>query len=232
MTRAAASASPARTGARRIALLGAGRTGKSWLAQELATHLRACGLAALAIPEPLQKRGALAGPMAAPGELLALAEEQERRFDAAAAQAAFVIADTTALMVAVHASRLAQDAALYRFALDRQRTYDATLLTGLDLAWAPDDPRHEAAAREAVDLRVRQLLQEAGVPYQVVYGQGGQRLQSALQSLAAGGLLPPALRADEAAPGAGGAGWVWVCDKCSDPGCEHRLFTKLRDARP
>jgi hypothetical protein len=22
--------------------------------------------------------------------------------------------------------------------------------------------------------------------------------------------------------------WKWVCDKCSDPECEHRLFTGLK----
>jgi hypothetical protein len=22
--------------------------------------------------------------------------------------------------------------------------------------------------------------------------------------------------------------WTWNCDKCSDPECEHRLFTALR----
>jgi len=152
--------------------------------------------------------------------------------DAAARQAEVVIADTTALMVAIYAGMLFRDGALYRFAVARQQAYDATLVTGLDLPWTPDGLQRDAASREAVDALVRNLLQENGVPYQVVYGEGERRLHSAVQALAACGVLPQGVRAGEATPAGGGAAWVWVCDKCSDPACEHRLFQKLRDAQP
>jgi hypothetical protein len=91
---------------------------------------------------------------------------------------------------------------------------DAALLMGLDLP--------SCAGGEAEDARIRALLQSAGVPYQVVYGQGAQRLQSALQALAL---------AERAEDDGSGRAWTWVCDKCSDPACEHRLFTRLKEAR-
>jgi hypothetical protein len=96
----------------------------------------------------------------------------------------------------------------------------ATLLTGLDLP--------SAAQGEPEDARIRERLQSAGVAYQVVYGSGAQRLRSALLALDAAGVLPAGLvqRQEE-----GGAGWTWVCEKCSDPACEHRLFTRLRQER-
>ena len=98
----------------------------------------------------------------------------------------------------------------------------ATLVMGLDLP--------TGVQGEAEDACIRARLQSAGMPFQVVYGQGPQRLRSALQALDAAGVLPAGLvaRADE---GYGSGAWTWTCDKCSDPACEHRLFTRLREAR-
>ena len=226
---------PAQAGSRkhRIALLGAGSTGKTTLADALAAGLRERGLRAVAVGEVLREWGAHAGRAPAPAEQLAIAEEHERRVDAACAQADFVIADTTALMVAIYAGLLFEDGALYRFAIERQRAYAATLVTGLDIAWSPDGLQRDAAQpREPVDALVRSHLQRNGIAFQVVYGQGPQRLQSALQALAAAGVLPPAARPQGAEEAEGsGKPWVWACDKCSDPGCEHRLFRRLRDAQ-
>ncbi len=99
---------------------------------------------------------------------------------------------------------------------------DAVLLAGLDLP--------SSAGGEAEDARIRARLQSAGVAYQVVYGTGPQRLRSALQALASAGVLPAGIvqRQDE---GDAQRPWTWNCEKCSDPACEHRLFTRLREAR-
>jgi hypothetical protein len=59
----------------------------------------------------------------------------------------------------------------------------------------------------------------------VVYGSGPQRLEGALAALA--GILPPG--AVDRAPSQRETGpWIWSCEKCSDPECEHRLFSRLR----
>lgn len=217
--------------ARRIALLGAESTGKTQLATELAAHLRERGHAAVAVPEVLRAWCMREGRAPRPEEQLAIAREQESHVEAAAAGADYVIADTTALMVLVYSGMLFEDAELYRFALARQGHYDATLVTGLDLPWVADGLQRDAAApREPVDALVRTLLQRAGVAYQVVYGSGTLRLQGALVALQSAGVLPEgsAQRADD---GGAARAWTWVCEKCSDPACEHRLFTKLRETR-
>jgi len=215
----------------RVALLGAESTGKTQLSTELAAHLRGLGLRAVAVPEVLREWCLREGRTPRPEEQLAIAREQEQRVDQAAAGAAIVIADTTALMVAIHAGMLFEDGELYRFALERQQGYDATLVTGLDLPWVPDGLQRDASqAREPVDALVRALLQRAQVAFQVVYGQGPQRLRSAVQALRSTSVLPAEAAAGDAALGTRQA-WVWVCDKCSDPGCEHRLFKQLRDGR-
>jgi nicotinamide riboside kinase len=204
-----------------ISLLGAESTGKSRLAQELAAHLRERGASAAAVPEVLREWCTRAGRAPRPEEQLAIAREQERRVDEAVASADFVVADTTALMVAIYAGMLFPDGELLRFALERQRGYDATLVTGLDLPWVADGLQRDAAhSRDDVDALVRSQLQDARIPFQVVYGQGPQRLQSALDALASCGVLPFGREptADAQRP------WVWMCEKCSDPECEHRLF--------
>ena len=208
----------------RVALLGAESTGKTQLSQELAENLAGLGLRAIAVPETLRAWCVRAGRAPRPEEQLSIAQEHERLVDAAAADADLVIADTTALMVALYAGMLFEDGDLHRFAIDRQRRYDATLVTGLDLPWVPDGLHRDAMQpREDVDALVRSLLQRAGIGYQVVYGQGSQRLQNALAALRPTGLLPVGTQPREDA----GKPWAWNCEKCSDPACEHRLFTRL-----
>jgi hypothetical protein len=100
---------------------------------------------------------------------------------------------------------------------------DVVLLAGLDLP--------SARGAEAQDASIRTRLQSAGVAFHVVYGTGPQRLRSALQALASAGVLAAGLvqREDDGAQGR--RPWTWSCEKCSDPDCEHRLFTRLREAR-
>ena len=224
---------PARAGihpVKRVAVVGAESTGKSQLSRELALRLGTFGLRAVAVPETLRTWCAHHGRQPRPEEQLAIAQEHERLVDAAAAGADIVVADTTALMVAIYAGMLFEDGELYRLAIERQRSYDATLLTGLDLPWVADGLHRDAThPREDVDILVRSLLQRAGISYHVVYGQGGQRLQGAVAALRGRGVLA-ATGVAEAADDAGKP-WVWNCDKCSDPACEHRLFTRLAKDR-
>ena len=210
--------------ARRIALLGAESTGKTTLARELQAHLQQQGLRVAVVEEVLREWCQRAGRTPRPEEQLPIANEQERRVDAAAAEADIVIADTTALMVAIYSAMLFEDGTLYRFALERQRGYHANLLTGLDLPWVPDGLQRDGPhVQGPIDALVREALHKAQVPYHVVYGHGTARLASALQALGAAGVVqPPA----EAAPEERGE-WAWRCEKCSDPECEHRLFRRL-----
>ena len=209
--------------ARRIALLGAESTGKTQLSQELAGHFRDRGWKVAVVPEVLREWCVRAGRTPRPEEQLPIAQEQERRVDAAADGADLVIADTTGLMVAIYSAMLFDDGTLYRFALERQRGYDLTLLTGLDLPWVADGLQRDGPhVREPVDALVRKGLAEAGVAYRVVYGTGEERV---------GNALAPVLELLEKRPASvGGARWKWSCDKCSDPECEHRLFTGLGKA--
>ncbi len=203
----------------KLALLGAESTGKTQLSQELASHLRARGRSVAVVSEVLREWCEREGRTPRPEEQLPIAQEQERRVDAAASAHDVVIADTTALMVAIYSAMLFEDGTLYQFALQRQRGYDLTLVTGLDLPWVADGLQRDGPhVREPVDALVRQALARADVPYRTIYGKGTERLQSALAAIAESGDRERTVLASP---------WVWSCDKCSDPECEHRLFTSL-----
>lgn len=94
-----------------------------------------------------------------------------------------------------------------------------TLLMGLDLPVPPAS----AALQQAADRVLRDQLAQSGVGYQVVYGQGKQRLHNALAALQRTG--------NTAEGDASRARWVWACDNCSDPQCERRLLSDLLAAR-
>jgi nicotinamide riboside kinase len=216
------------TQAVKIALLGAESTGKTQLSAELADSLRGQGHRVAIVGEVLREWCVREGRTPRPEEQLPIAKEQERRVDEAAAGSDIVIADTTSVMVAIYSAMLFEDGTLYRFALERQRGYHATLLTGLDLPWVADGLQRDGPhVREPVDALVREALARAGVSYRTVYGQGPDRLANALAAIA------PALPGGARDKGADEQGrpWVWTCDKCSDPDCEHRLFTSLARER-
>jgi nicotinamide riboside kinase len=115
---------------------------------------------------------------------MALAQEQARRIDAAAKEAEVVVADTTALMIAVYSELVFADHSLYAFAEAEQGRIDLTLLTALDLPWQADGLQRDGAhVRVPVDALVRAALARAAATFEVVSGSGPSRLASALASI-------------------------------------------------
>jgi len=218
----------------KIALLGAESTGKTRLSRDLAAHFAAQGRRVALVGEYLREWCAAQGRTPRPEEQLAIAQEQERRVDEAEKAAsgaggdAVVIADTTAVMVAIYSAMLFKDGTLYRFALERMRGYDVTLVTGLDLPWVADGLMRDGPhVREPVDALVRDALRQAGVPYRVVYGQGAERLANALFAIDS---IAPQASLERLAARSGTQSRPWACERCADPDCEHRLFTGLLDS--
>lgn len=206
----------------KIAILGAACTGKTRLARELAQALASPDTGTTWVPEVAAAWCAahqcLSG--SEPDKLLALAQEQARQIEAATG-AQYLFADTTPLMTAIHCDLLWGDPSLYAFALQHQRSYHLTLVTGLDLQCGHDDmPGNGALAPARVDARLREVLQAHALRYAVVYGYGMERLDSALQGVRQHGKTP-------ATPALQHANWIWQCEKCSDADCEHRLFSSL-----
>src|SRR4030095_8250186 len=113
-----------------------------------------------------------------------IAFEQTRRIAQAAATHDIVIADTTALMIAVYSDTVFADRSLDADAEAAHRRYDLTLLTALDLPWVADGHQRDGEhVREPVDAHVRAVLQRAGLSYSIVAGRGPARLAAALKAV-------------------------------------------------
>lgn len=98
---------------------------------------------------------------------------------------------------------------------------DIVLLCGLDLA-----PSKQSAFNQ--DQEIRTHLLQQGRAFQVVYGQGSNRLQNALFCLA--NHLPQwasTLRRLDLP-----TRWTGLCETCGDGRCEHQLFSQLVSRTP
>ena len=131
-----------------------------------------------------------------------------------------VIADAPHLMAAVYVDLVSNDPTHCDLALTQHTSFDLTLLLGLDLPERPDDhTSRNGLTREAVDARLRSVLVRHKLAFKVIYGQGEDRLEAALNAISP--LRPARQKPSEAGLGQ----WQSSCEKCSDPVCEHRLFT-------
>jgi nicotinamide riboside kinase len=207
----------------KIALLGAESTGKSQLALALSARLQESGLTVHHVDEYLREWCDAHQRTPRQDEQLHIVETQMARVLAAPA-GAVVIADTTPLMTAVYSQILFNDYSLNALSIEHQLLYDVTLLTGLDLPWVSDGLQRDGPhVREPVDASVRHMLVMAGLPYQVVYGTGAQRLENALFCI--GRQAPDwAKQLERPEPP---RRWSGPCETCGDGDCEHRLFTSL-----
>lgn len=213
----------------KIALLGSESTGKTELALRLTEYFRTGGKRVCIVPDVLREWCLRHARTPRPEEQPAIAREQARRANEPRS-ADLVIADTTPLMIAIYRALLLETSSLYDMALDHQRSFDLTLVTGLDLPWLPNGlPRNGPHVRESVDALLRAALARGKIPYQVVYGAGALRTDNALKCIAAcqklaqplSDSLPSKVTVTEPTRA------VWGCERCSDPVCEHRLFTSL-----
>ena len=99
---------------------------------------------------------------------------------------------------------------------------DVTLLLGLSKPDSlPDSASH------AADQLIRRQLNDARLPYQVLYGVLSEQLAQAVRILHIHQRTNASNSAPDTSAPAKVSRWLWACDKCSDPACEHKLLTDL-----
>ncbi len=205
-----------------VALLGAESTGKTTLARELRDALAEEGHQVASVAEHLREFCDQHGRTPQRDEQLAIATEQTLRIGNAAAEHAFVIADTTALTIAVYSDFIFGDRALYASALSAQSGYALTLLAAPDIDWQPDGHQRDGAhVREPIDALLRAALHQARLPFSVIYGSGPARLQNALAAVRSAFKFETAQAMGTSAPR-----WQWVCERCGDAQCERLLLPR------
>lgn len=167
-----------------VALLGAESTGKSTLATDAAAVLAARGLKVAVVNEALREFCVQHERTPRRDEQIGIAREQSRRIEAAAGTAEIVVADTTALMIAVYSEHVFADRSLYSFAEKDQAGLDLTLVTALDLPWHADGLQRDGPqVREPVDKLVCAALARAGIAFGRISGSGPARLASVLAAI-------------------------------------------------
>ena len=202
-----------------VGLLGAESTGKTTLAHALGSALTAQGHKVAVVPEYLREFCDHHGRTPRQDEQRSIADEQTRRIDAASPLHDIVIADTTALMIAVYSDHVFGDPSLYAHAQAAHARCGLTLLTALDLPWQADGLQRDGPqVRVPVDALVRAALAQAALPYSVIFGSGASRLQAALACVTRALSAPPA--ASEIAR------WHWVCERCGEAACERHWLPK------
>lgn len=207
-----------------IALLGAESTGKTTLAREVTRVLTGRGVDAVMVPEALRDFCVQHDRTPLQHEQMAIAAEQTRRIHEAAQRHSVVLADTTALTIAVYSEYIFNDLSLYEAALQDHAQADLTLLTSLDLGWTADGTiRDGPHAQEPVDHLIRLALQNHQFPYNVVAGRGVARVQHALSAIEH--LMDAPQRRLRAATS---PLWRWYCDNCDDGECEQHGLGDVR----
>lgn len=205
-----------------MAIVGAECTGKTQLARNLAQRLQASVPHTAWVGEYLRDWCTEQGRTPQANEQRAISQGQMERV-LAAAGAHVVLSDTAPLVTAVYSDVLFGDTSLYADAIEQHRSFQLTLLTGLDLPWVADGfQRDGPALRAQVDQRLRAVLLQEGIAFSTVYGRGEARTEHAL------GVIEHALRAAQTGtPAADVSNWAWHCASCSDADCEHRLFRAI-----
>lgn len=168
----------------RVAVFGPESTGKTILAQRLATHFRAPWVPEYA-REFWDARGAIAL-----GDIPVIAREQWRREDEAAAGAGeLLFCDTEALTTVLWSDLLYGSCPddVRRNAEQRCRAYAFYLLLDIDVPFTPDPqrcfPDDEGRARE---LRLwRGALERRGLPHAWIRGDWAQRERQAIAAVEA-----------------------------------------------
>jgi len=204
-----------------IAVLGAESTGKSTLATRLCAQLQGEGHRVAHVDEYLREFCTERARTPQVHEQAAIAAEQTRRIRAAAVDHDIVIADTTALMIAVYSDWVFADRSLYASALAAHRGRTLTLVTALDLPWQSDGLQRDGEhVREPIDGLLRAALRQGGIAYSVIAGQGADRLAAARAAMA------PALSPRPGSPIEPRRRWRHVCERCGDAACEQHLLSR------
>lgn len=134
-------------------------------------------------------------------------------------------ASRTAALAAELRQALAQQAPDLQVWLDESPALTRSARHDLTLLLAPDPAQGQRG--DAADAQLREALQHAGVAFQIVHGRGAEGLQQTLRAI--GRVTGQSLVVED--PGLTQGSGRWSCENCSDPDCEHRLFTGLV-ARP
>lgn len=204
-----------------IAIWGAIPADRRALTDAVAQRFLLRGLPATTLPDT--EAAPCSGSTSDPDEAFTRSHDCRMRIDEAS-RSALVVTDRSPVALLAEADLEFQRWPAALIAAEQRHAF--TLLLP-----PPDPPSPEA---QALDSRLRAAFAAVGLPCAIIHGrEPQQRLARAWAALQSGldgrdERLPPAQSQPRLRSSA------WNCERCSDPDCEHRLFTDLlaRRQRP
>jgi NadR type nicotinamide-nucleotide adenylyltransferase len=161
-------------GVNRIAILGAESSGKSLLAEALASHYQTVW-----VPEYLREFVDARQRVPKEEEQLLIATTQmEREQKAAQSANGWLFCDTTPMMTAIYSRHYFGRVAPALADLEQEHDYDFTLVTAPDFPWTADGLQRESAAvRQRVHEDLLTLLEQRDIPFLLVEGNLKNRIE-------------------------------------------------------
>ena len=164
---------------KRVCLVGGESSGKSTLAQTLATELKTKH-----VPEYARIYLERRGGRCEKEDMIPIARGQIALETALAREATRVlISDTDAWLSQVWSEFLFNEVSPDLQALADKQRFDLYLLLSPDLPWVADSVRYLPHQRQEFFERCRALLDETKRPYVIISGSGDVRLQNALSAV-------------------------------------------------
>jgi len=160
----------------KIAILGAESSGKSALAEALASHYQT-----LWVPEYLREFVELRSRVPEAREQLLIARTQVEREEQALVNArAWLFCDTTPLMTEIYSHYYFDEAEsdLINLSSSHAQEYAFTLVTAPDFPWAPDGLQRESpAVRQIIHEQLLEVLEEREIPHMLIEGSLKDRVR-------------------------------------------------------
>lgn len=161
---------------KKIAITGPESTGKSWLANRLASHF---GTAY--VPEYAREYIDKLSGNYNRQDLYQIAREQLEREEQAASQAKrLLFCDTELLVIKIWSLHAFGECHPWILSQLEQNTYDLFLLCDIDLPWEPDPQREHPHLRKYFFDWYKRELDGYGFPYRVISGVGENRIELAV----------------------------------------------------
>ena len=173
-----------RTNLKRVAIIGAESTGKTWLAENLGTHYEC-----LWVPEYSREYLEALNRPYTQADVEAIARGQLELEDrmAAIAQGTFLFCDTNLLVIKIWMD--SSYGSTPPWVLDEipRRTYAHHFLTDFDIPYEPDPLREHPELREHYTQKYEEALVAFNIPYTKVSGTKEQRLRQCVNVLGSKG---------------------------------------------
>lgn len=169
---------------KRVVLIGSESTGKTTLAQQLATHF-----GVECVPEFVREYAAAKGAPLEFSDTGPIARGQMALEDAARERSLqrdspLLVVDTDLLSTVIYSLHYYGQCPDWIIEAARHRQPDLYLLTDIDIPWIADPVRDRGDRRPEMHALFTDFVQRSGVPFTLVSGAGAERFRAARDAVA------------------------------------------------